>query len=82
MIFHDKSSYIKLTRRADMICVLHYPLLQGRWIHVLGESNIQYFARIYPAFFTDGKRAEWEYPFAVCGINISYMLVQMLEFTI
>jgi ELMO domain-containing protein len=27
----------------------------------------------------DGKRAEWEYPFAVGGVNISYMLVQMLD---
>jgi ELMO domain-containing protein len=27
---------------------------------------------------TDGKRAQWEYPFAVAGVNISYMLVEML----
>ena len=27
----------------------------------------------------DGTRAEWEYPFAVAGINISFMLVQMLD---
>lgn len=27
----------------------------------------------------DGKRAEWEYPFAVAGINISFMLAQMLD---
>lgn len=27
----------------------------------------------------DGQRAEWEYPFAVAGINISFMLVQMLD---
>ena len=27
----------------------------------------------------DVKRAEWEYPFAVAGINISLMLVQMLD---
>ncbi|RWR79674.1 ELMO/CED-12 family protein isoform 1 [Cinnamomum micranthum f. kanehirae] len=27
----------------------------------------------------DGKRAEWEYPFDVAGINISFMLVQMLD---
>ncbi|KAK8464062.1 hypothetical protein PHAVU_011G113500 [Phaseolus vulgaris] len=27
----------------------------------------------------DGKRATWEYPFAVAGINISYMLIQMLD---
>ncbi|KAJ0080131.1 hypothetical protein Patl1_23594 [Pistacia atlantica] len=27
----------------------------------------------------DGARAEWEYPFAVAGINISFMLIQMLD---
>ena len=27
----------------------------------------------------DGERAEWEYPFAVAGVNISFMLVQMLD---
>lgn len=27
----------------------------------------------------EGKRAEWEYPFAVAGINISFMLVEMLD---
>ncbi|XP_027071452.1 uncharacterized protein [Coffea arabica] len=27
----------------------------------------------------DGNRSEWEYPFAVAGINVSFMLVQMLD---
>lgn len=27
----------------------------------------------------NGIRAEWEYPFAVAGINISFMLTQMLD---
>ncbi|KVI03359.1 Engulfment/cell motility, ELMO [Cynara cardunculus var. scolymus] len=27
----------------------------------------------------EGNRADWEYPFAVAGINISFMLVQMLN---
>ena len=26
----------------------------------------------------DGERAEWEYPFAVAGVNISYTLAQTL----
>ncbi|KAG8364677.1 hypothetical protein BUALT_Bualt18G0023400 [Buddleja alternifolia] len=26
-----------------------------------------------------GKRAQWEYPFAVAGINVSFMLIQMLD---
>lgn len=48
-------------------------------------ENLIYFARNYPDSFhrllhkTDGKRAEWEYPFAVAGVNISYMLAQMLD---
>jgi len=48
-------------------------------------ENLIYFARNYPDSFhrllhkTEGKRAEWEYPFAAGGVNISYMLVQMLD---
>ncbi|KAA0043665.1 Transposon Ty3-G Gag-Pol polyprotein [Cucumis melo var. makuwa] len=48
-------------------------------------ENLIFFAQTYPESFRrllykkDGKRAEWEYPFAVAGINISFMLVQMLD---
>jgi hypothetical protein len=27
----------------------------------------------------EGKRAAWEYPFAVAGLNITFMLIQMLD---
>jgi hypothetical protein len=27
----------------------------------------------------EGKRASWEYPFAVAGLNITFMLIQMLD---
>ena len=30
-------------------------------------------------FKQDGNRATWEYPFAVAGINVSFMLIQMLD---
>lgn len=30
-------------------------------------------------FKQGGNRATWEYPFAVAGINISFMLIQMLD---
>ncbi|KAE9457621.1 hypothetical protein C3L33_10476, partial [Rhododendron williamsianum] len=30
-------------------------------------------------FKKGGKRATWEYPFAVAGINVSFMLIQMLD---
>lgn len=48
-------------------------------------ENLIYFARNYPDSFQMllhkqvGARAEWEYPFAVAGVNISFMLVQMLD---
>ncbi|CAL5431527.1 unnamed protein product [Camellia sinensis] len=48
-------------------------------------ENLIYFAKTYPEAFQsllhkrDGRRAEWEYPFAVAGINMSFTLVQMLD---
>lgn len=48
-------------------------------------ENLIFFARNYPASFqmllnkVQGQRADWEYPFAVAGINISFMLIQMLD---
>ncbi|GAA0173994.1 scaffold/adaptor protein [Lithospermum erythrorhizon] len=44
-------------------------------------ENLIYFAKAYPESFQDllskriGERSEWEYPFAVAGINISFVLV-------
>lgn len=48
-------------------------------------ENLLYFSKTYPEAFQNllhkrnGNRSEWEYPFAVAGINISFMLVQMLD---
>ncbi|KAL0453333.1 UNVERIFIED_CONTAM: ELMO domain-containing protein A [Sesamum latifolium] len=48
-------------------------------------ENLIFFAKTYPDAFQnllhkrDGVRSEWEYPFAVAGINVSFMLVQMLD---
>ncbi|KAI5659548.1 hypothetical protein M9H77_28341 [Catharanthus roseus] len=48
-------------------------------------ENMIFFAKMYPEAFQnllhkrDGNRSDWEYPFAVAGINISFMLVQMLD---
>ncbi|CAN7052069.1 unnamed protein product [Brassica oleracea var. botrytis] len=48
-------------------------------------ENLIFFAKTYPESFhrllhkQDGTRAEWEYPFAVAGINISFMLAQTLD---
>ncbi|XP_022552044.1 ELMO domain-containing protein C isoform X2 [Brassica napus] len=47
-------------------------------------ENLLYFARSFPKCFQDllrkqvGDRSVWEYPFAVAGINITFMLIQML----
>ncbi|XP_020095184.1 ELMO domain-containing protein C isoform X2 [Ananas comosus] len=48
-------------------------------------ENLLFLARTYPASFQrllfkqEGVRATWEYPFAVAGVNVSFMLIQMLE---
>ncbi|KAL8132246.1 hypothetical protein AgCh_007942 [Apium graveolens] len=52
---------------------------------LISLENLIFFAKMYPEAFqkllhkSDGKRADWEYPFAVAGINISFMLIQMLD---
>ncbi|XP_054783060.1 uncharacterized protein LOC129290338 isoform X2 [Prosopis cineraria] len=48
-------------------------------------ENLLYFARNFPKSFQDllwkqeGDRSAWEYPFAVAGVNITFMLIQMLD---
>ncbi|KAI3689529.1 hypothetical protein L2E82_47489 [Cichorium intybus] len=48
-------------------------------------DNLLYFARNFQKSFQDllrkqeGDRAMWEYPFAVIGVNITFMLIQMLD---
>ncbi|OAY62525.1 ELMO domain-containing protein C isoform X4 [Manihot esculenta] len=48
-------------------------------------ENLLFFARNFPKSFQDllqkreGDRSVWEYPFAVAGVNITFMLIQMLE---
>ncbi|XP_056862622.1 uncharacterized protein LOC108846383 isoform X2 [Raphanus sativus] len=48
-------------------------------------ENLLYFARNFQKTFQDllrkqvGERSVWEYPFAVAGINITFMLIQMLD---
>ncbi|KAI3788389.1 hypothetical protein L2E82_01153 [Cichorium intybus] len=39
-------------------------------------ENLLYFTR---NFQQEGDRAMWEYPFAVAGVNITFMLIQMLD---
>ncbi|XP_002971167.2 ELMO domain-containing protein A [Selaginella moellendorffii] len=48
-------------------------------------ENLLFLAQRYPRSFSkllhkeEGQRSEWEYPFAVAGINVSFMLIQMLD---
>ncbi|KAK1273443.1 hypothetical protein QJS04_geneDACA012526 [Acorus gramineus] len=48
-------------------------------------ENLLFFAKNFPKSFQDllwkqeGDRAMWEYPFAVAGVNITFMLIQMLD---
>lgn len=48
-------------------------------------ENLLFFAKRYSKSFQQllrkkgGRRATWEYPFAVAGVNITFMLIQMLD---
>ncbi|KAL6140001.1 hypothetical protein ACLB2K_058302 [Fragaria x ananassa] len=61
------------------------PSTDFRSCGVIALENLIFFARTYPASFQrllfkqGGRRATWEYPFAVAGINISFMLIQLLD---
>eukprot|EP00268_Persea_americana_P047658 TRINITY_DN4985_c0_g1_i1.p1 TRINITY_DN4985_c0_g1~~TRINITY_DN4985_c0_g1_i1.p1 ORF type:complete len:323 (-),score=63.37 TRINITY_DN4985_c0_g1_i1:495-1463(-) len=61
------------------------PSTDFRGCGFISLENLLFFAKKYPDSFQrllhkqEGERAEWEYPFAVAGINISFMLVQMLD---
>ncbi|BBH00103.1 ELMO/CED-12 family protein [Prunus dulcis] len=61
------------------------PSTDFRGCGFISLENLLFFARTYPVSFRrllfkeDGKRATWEYPFAVAGINISFMLIKMLD---
>ncbi|KAL9159027.1 hypothetical protein ABFS82_08G107800 [Erythranthe guttata] len=61
------------------------PSTDFRGCGLISLENLLFFATTYPVTFRrlllkeGGKRAQWEYPFAVAGINVSYMLIQMLD---
>jgi len=52
---------------------------QKRWVNT-NFMEIQMKASFHRLMLKkDGDRATWEYPFAAAGINISFMLIQMLD---
>ncbi|KMZ67792.1 ELMO domain-containing protein A [Zostera marina] len=48
-------------------------------------ENLLFFANTFPNSYRslllkeEGERATWEYPFAVAGVNITFMLIQLLD---
>uniref|UniRef100_A0A1D1YDV9 ELMO domain-containing protein A n=1 Tax=Anthurium amnicola TaxID=1678845 RepID=A0A1D1YDV9_9ARAE len=48
-------------------------------------ENLVFFAKNFPKSFQDllhkqeGDRATWEYPFAIAGVNVTFMLIDMLD---
>eukprot|EP00252_Welwitschia_mirabilis_P007456 TRINITY_DN1882_c0_g1_i3.p1 TRINITY_DN1882_c0_g1~~TRINITY_DN1882_c0_g1_i3.p1 ORF type:complete len:271 (+),score=49.09 TRINITY_DN1882_c0_g1_i3:759-1571(+) len=52
---------------------------------LISLENLIFFAKTYPGPFQcllqkqEGHRSVWEYPFAIAGVNITFMLIQMLD---
>uniref|UniRef100_A0A0C9RIJ5 TSA: Wollemia nobilis Ref_Wollemi_Transcript_16023_1409 transcribed RNA sequence n=1 Tax=Wollemia nobilis TaxID=56998 RepID=A0A0C9RIJ5_9CONI len=63
----------------------HDPSTDFRGGGFISLENLLFFANKYPKSFRrllhkqKGNRSSWEYPFAVAGINVSFMLTQMLD---
>lgn len=61
------------------------PSTDFRGAGFISLENLLFFARTFPKSFQDllwkrvGNRSSWEYPFAVAGVNITFMLIQMLD---
>lgn len=52
---------------------------------LISLENLIFFSKTYPRSFRRllqkqaGDRSVWEYPFAIAGVNITFMLIQMLD---
>ncbi|ONK77252.1 uncharacterized protein A4U43_C02F4640 [Asparagus officinalis] len=61
------------------------PSTDFRGAGFISLENLLFFAKTFSASFQmllnkqGGKRATWEYPFAVAGVNITFMIMQMLD---
>ncbi|KAK4423944.1 ELMO domain-containing protein A [Sesamum alatum] len=61
------------------------PSTDFRGAGFISLENLLFFAKTFSTSFQsllrkqDGKRAIWEYPFAVAGVNITFMIMQMLD---
>ncbi|KAF5449348.1 hypothetical protein F2P56_029807 [Juglans regia] len=61
------------------------PSTDFRGAGFISLENLLFFAKTFSSSFQrllkkqGGKRADWEYPFAVAGVNITFMIMQMLD---
>ncbi|KAL2559936.1 ELMO/CED-12 family protein [Forsythia ovata] len=61
------------------------PSTDFRGAGFISLENLLFFAKTFSTSFQSllkkqaGKRAVWEYPFAVAGVNITFMIIQMLD---
>lgn len=61
------------------------PSTDFRGAGFISLENLLFFAKTFSTTFQlllnkqGGKRSTWEYPFAVAGINITFMIMQMLD---
>ncbi|XP_010531612.1 PREDICTED: ELMO domain-containing protein A isoform X2 [Tarenaya hassleriana] len=61
------------------------PSTDFRGAGFISLENLLFFAKTFPTSFQrllnkqGGKRAAWEYPFAVAGVNVTFMIMQMLD---
>ncbi|KAG5236429.1 ELMO domain-containing protein [Salix suchowensis] len=61
------------------------PSTDFRGAGFISLENLLFFAKTFSASFQillkkqGGKRSAWEYPFAVAGVNVTFMIMQMLD---
>ncbi|KAG6396429.1 hypothetical protein SASPL_142579 [Salvia splendens] len=57
------------------------PSTDFRGAGFISLENLLFFAKTFSSLLRKqtGKRAMWEYPFAVAGVNITFMILQMLD---
>ncbi|KAM0934912.1 putative ELMO domain-containing protein [Dioscorea sansibarensis] len=72
-------SFISVSHHVQLICLFN------RGAGFISLENLLFFAKTFNASFQKllnkqgGKRAAWEYPFAVAGVNITFMIMQMMD---
>eukprot|EP00191_Tetraselmis_sp_GSL018_P001183 CAMPEP_0177615690 /NCGR_PEP_ID=MMETSP0419_2-20121207/23625_1 /TAXON_ID=582737 /ORGANISM="Tetraselmis sp., Strain GSL018" /LENGTH=380 /DNA_ID=CAMNT_0019113435 /DNA_START=69 /DNA_END=1212 /DNA_ORIENTATION=+ len=61
------------------------PSTDFRGAGFLALENLLYFAETYPSVYSqllgkvNGRRSEWEYPFCVAGVNLTFAMIEILD---